>query len=112
MLTRRDWLSLTLGTGAALALDRVHLMAQLPLLMRAIPSSGERVPIVGLGSSATFSQVARAADVTALREVFQAPVCQGRAGVGPAPRHGATGGGFGRNGAGLGRARQDLAGAQ
>ena len=28
MLTRRDWLSLTLGTGAAVALDRVQLLEQ------------------------------------------------------------------------------------
>ena len=90
MLTRRDWLSLTLGTGAALALDRAHLMAQQPMLMRAIPSSGERVPIVGLGSSATFAQVARAADVTALRDVFKTLIGEGGTVFDTAPGYGAS----------------------
>jgi aryl-alcohol dehydrogenase-like predicted oxidoreductase len=43
---------------------------QAKLITRTIPSTGERLPIVGLGSSATFSQVARSQDVTALREVL------------------------------------------
>ena len=38
MLTRREWLTLTAGTGMALALDRAQLLAQQPLLTRAIPS--------------------------------------------------------------------------
>jgi aryl-alcohol dehydrogenase-like predicted oxidoreductase len=90
MLTRRDWLSLTLGAGAAAALDRVHLMAQQPMLTRAVPSSGERVPIVGLGSSATFATVARAADVTALREVFKTLVSEGGTVFDTAPGYGAS----------------------
>src|SRR5687768_8534530 len=90
MLTRRDWLSLTLGAGAAAALDRVHLLAQQPVLTRPIPSSGERVPIVGLGSSATFAQVARAADVTALREVFKTLISEGGTVFDTAPGYGAS----------------------
>jgi aryl-alcohol dehydrogenase-like predicted oxidoreductase len=90
MLTRRDWLSLTLGAGAAAALDRVSLMAQQPLLTRAVPSSGERVPIVGLGSSATFATVARAADVTALREVFKTLISEGGTVFDTAPGYGAS----------------------
>ena len=90
MLTRRDWLSLTFGTGAAVALDRLSLMAQQPLLMRAIPSSGEQLPMVGLGSSATFAQVARAADVTALRDVFTTLVGEGGTVFDTAPGYGAS----------------------
>ena len=41
------------------------------LIKRTIPSSGEELPIVGLGSSATFSSVARSDDVSALEEVFR-----------------------------------------
>ena len=74
MVTRREWLGMTLGAGAALALDRQPLAAfpsqQLSLLTRPIPKTGERLPVVGLGSSATFAQVARTEDVTALREVL------------------------------------------
>ena len=90
MLTRRDWLSLTVGTGAALALDRARLLAQQPLITRAIPSSGEKLPIVGLGSSATFSQVARSEDVTALREVLKAFTSNGGTVFDTAPSYGAS----------------------
>ena len=85
MLSRREWLSLTLATGAAATFDRAWLSAQQPLIMRAVPSSNERLPIVGLGSSATFSQVARSRDVTALKDVLKALVERGAHGV----RHGA-----------------------
>ena len=90
MLTRRDWLSLTLGTGAALAFDRALLQAQQPLITRAIPSSGEKLPIVGLGSSATFSQVARSEDVSALREVLKAFADNGGTVFDTAPSYGAS----------------------
>jgi hypothetical protein len=60
MLSRREWLSLTLATGAAAALDRALLSAQQPLIARAVPGSSERLPIVGLGSSATFSSAVAA----------------------------------------------------
>lgn len=90
MLTRREWLNLTLGTSAALALDRAHLSAQQPMITRAIPSSGEQLPIVGLGSSATFSQVARSEDVTALRDVLEAFTAQGGTVFDTAPSYGAS----------------------
>jgi len=71
MTTRREWLRRMAGVGGMLALDRRAVFAdQAKLITRTIPSTGERLPIVGLGSSATFSQVARSQDVTALREVL------------------------------------------
>jgi aryl-alcohol dehydrogenase-like predicted oxidoreductase len=51
MLTRRDWLRITAGAGAALSLEP-RLLAALqsgPVRTRAIPSSGEQVPVIGLG---------------------------------------------------------------
>lgn len=90
MLTRREWLNLTLGTSAALAFDRAYLLAQQPMITRAIPSSGEKLPIVGLGSSATFSQVARSEDVTALREVLKAFTDHGGTVFDTAPSYGAS----------------------
>ena len=90
MLTRREWLNLTLGTGAVLALDRTPLWAQQPMITRAIPSSGEQVPIVGLGSSATFSSVARSEDVSALQEVLKAFTAQGGTVFDTAPSYGAS----------------------
>lgn len=90
MLTRREWLNLTLGTSAALAFDRAYLSAQQPIITRAIPSSGEQLPIVGLGSSATFSQVARSEDVTALRDVLKAFTDHGGTVFDTAPSYGAS----------------------
>jgi aryl-alcohol dehydrogenase-like predicted oxidoreductase len=90
MLSRREWLSLTLATGAAAAFDRAWLSAQQPLITRAMPGSGERIPIVGLGTSATFAQTARGADVTALSDVFRALVNGGGTVLDTAPGYGAS----------------------
>lgn len=92
MVTRREMLGLTLGAGAALTMNPRLLRAlqQQPLLKRAIPSSGEEVSLVGLGSSATFSQVARSEDYSALREVLSALVEQGGSVFDTAPSYGAS----------------------
>lgn len=90
MLSRREWLSLTIATGAAAAFDRAWLSAQQPLLTRPVPNGGERLPIVGLGSSATFSQVARKEDLTAISEVFKALVSGGGTVFDTAPGYGAS----------------------
>ena len=69
-MTRRDWLNLTLGSSLSLALPWPAALAREGLVTKAIPSSGEKLPVIGLGSSATFSQVARQDDVAALAEVL------------------------------------------
>jgi aryl-alcohol dehydrogenase-like predicted oxidoreductase len=94
MITRREWMGLTLGAGAALTLRPSLLQglvtARAPLLTRAIPSSGEQIPLVGLGSSATFAQVARSEDVSALTEVFRTMVELGGRVFDTAPGYGAS----------------------
>ena len=80
MLTRREWLTLTAGASAAAVLERAQLLAQQRLVTRPIPSSGEQLPMVGLGSSATFAQVARAEDVAAIGAVFKAMIDGGQLG--------------------------------
>jgi aryl-alcohol dehydrogenase-like predicted oxidoreductase len=93
MATRRDCLKFSVAAALAAALPSTRLFAEAgagPLLTRAIPSSGERVPLVGLGSSATFSQVARSEDVSALREVLQALVDGGGTVFDTAPSYGAS----------------------
>src|SRR5690606_375602 len=89
-ISRRDWLTLTMGAGAALALKGGNLFAQSKLLTRAIPSSGEALPVIGLGSSATFSRVARTEDVASLREVMQTLVDMGGTVFDTAPSYGAS----------------------
>ena len=109
MISRREWLRLSVGTGAALVIpgcarrpgilpDTAASAASgstsqataTQLITRAIPSSGERIPVVGLGSSATFSQVARSEDVTALREVLRTLVDMGGRVFDTAPGYGAS----------------------
>jgi aryl-alcohol dehydrogenase-like predicted oxidoreductase len=87
MTTRREVLMAM--AGAALA-PRLGLAADSQLVTRAIPSSGERLPIVGLGSSATFAQVARSDDVAALRAVLEQMVKLGGRVFDTAPAYGAS----------------------
>jgi aryl-alcohol dehydrogenase-like predicted oxidoreductase len=95
MVTRREWLGMTVGAGAALALGGrpafgFQSTKQLELLTRAIPGTTERIPVVGLGSSATFAQVARTEDVTAVREVLSKMVELGGTVFDTAPSYGAS----------------------
>ncbi|MBW7931813.1 MAG: aldo/keto reductase [Gammaproteobacteria bacterium] len=60
------------------------------LISRAIPQTGERLPVMGLGSSATFARAASAEDVGALREVLSILVAQGGRVVDTAPAYGAA----------------------
>lgn len=93
MMTRRDYLRLSLAAGAAMAMPPRMLHAAdepLSLLTRAVPSSGEQLPVVGLGSSATFAQVARGEEVDALREVFRAMTRLGGRVFDTAPSYGAS----------------------
>jgi aryl-alcohol dehydrogenase-like predicted oxidoreductase len=91
MITRREWLGLSLSAGAALALDpRLLWAAQQQLITRAIPSTGERLPIVGLGSSATFAQVASSEDVSAVRGVLRTMSEHGGTVFDTAPSYGAS----------------------
>jgi aryl-alcohol dehydrogenase-like predicted oxidoreductase len=91
MLTRRDYLALTAQLGAALALPgRLLAQSSGAVLTRAIPKTGEQLPIIGLGSSATFSQVAGADDVAAIRAVFSALLEQGGKVFDTAPGYGAS----------------------
>ena len=90
MITRRQYLKLSLATGAALAVRPGLLWADDTLITRAIPSTGEQLPAIGLGSSATFAEVARSEDVTALRDVLDALVQHGGSVFDTAPSYGAS----------------------
>jgi aryl-alcohol dehydrogenase-like predicted oxidoreductase len=95
MVNRRQWLGLTIGSGAAMALAGcsprlIEALQQQDLITRAIPSTGERLPLIGLGSSATFAQVARSEDVTALAEVLRTMVERGGTVFDTAPSYGAS----------------------
>ncbi|HEX8318850.1 hypothetical protein [Longimicrobium sp.] len=70
MLNRRKFLGIAAGASAAVALTPRLLRALQPgatLIQRAIPSSGETVPVIGL----SFSNHAGCADPAALKEVLR-----------------------------------------
>jgi aryl-alcohol dehydrogenase-like predicted oxidoreductase len=92
MITRREWMGMTLGATAGLAVDPQLLSAlqTRELIRKAIPKTGERLPVVGLGSSATFAQVARSEDVDALRGVLRTLAEGGGTIFDTAPGYGAS----------------------
>ena len=91
MLTRRKYFKNSVLAGAALILPGSLLQAlEGDIITRAIPSSGEKLPIVGLGSSATFRTVAEGDDVTALRDVLSTLFENGGAVFDTAPGYGAS----------------------
>jgi len=92
MLTRREYLKSAALAGAACVLPPSLLRAfeKSTLITRAIPKTGERLPIVGLGTSATFRSVASSDDMTALRGVMETLVQHGGTVLDTAPSYGAS----------------------
>ena len=94
-MNRREWLQKTLTAASALTLaPRFARAAEaLPaggLITRSIPSTGQKLPIIGLGSSATFAQVARSEDIDALKAVMHKMVELGGTVFDTAPSYGAS----------------------
>jgi aryl-alcohol dehydrogenase-like predicted oxidoreductase len=74
-LSRRDAIKVGIGAGAALVFARqLHAFPtaqQSPMIMRAIPSSGEKVPVIGMGTAVIY-QDPKPEDIPALRETLKA----------------------------------------
>ena len=92
MITRRQVLKYSAAAGAACTLpgSLVRALEAGDIIKRAIPATGEEIPVVGLGSSATFRTVAQSEDVTALREVLQTLIDNGGTLFDTAPGYGAS----------------------
>lgn len=92
MWTRREYLRNAALAGAACALptDLLRAVERSTLITRAIPKTGEHLPIVGLGSSATFRSVAGSEDKSALRSVIETLVQNGGTVLDTAPSYGAS----------------------
>ncbi|MCK8515023.1 aldo/keto reductase [Methylonatrum kenyense] len=95
MISRRDYLKLMAAAGVALTVKPSLLLGtngdrQLDLITRAIPASGERIPAIGLGSSATFSATAGSDEAEALGEVLRTLVDNGGTVFDTAPSYGAS----------------------
>jgi aryl-alcohol dehydrogenase-like predicted oxidoreductase len=91
MPTRRDCLALT-GSAAALALLPRLISAQQrgAVITRPIPATGEQLPIIGCGSSATFSQAAGQEDAAAVSGVLRTMIEHGGKVFDTAPGYGAS----------------------
>jgi aryl-alcohol dehydrogenase-like predicted oxidoreductase len=91
LFSRREMLKLAAGAGAALAFGRLRLFPESrEIITRPIPSSGERIPVLGLGTARTFN----IADPSApegrapLRAVLEAFVEMGGTVLDTAPAYG------------------------
>lgn len=91
VIDRRDLLRLG-AASATLALAPRWLRAGPSdlLIQRTIPSSGERLPVIGLGSSASFEQSANRGDLQGITGVLKAMVEQGAKVFDTAPSYGAS----------------------
>lgn len=93
MITRRDYLKLCAAAGVTLAINPKLLLADdstRALIKRTIPGTNEQIPVVGLGSSASFSKIAGEGDVARVREVLETFVRQGGTVFDTAPSYGAA----------------------
>jgi len=68
---RREFLKAGLAAGAALLLPPRETLGQsAPLLQKKIPSSGEMIPIIGLGTARRYEEVTTEAEKVPLRETI------------------------------------------
>jgi diketogulonate reductase-like aldo/keto reductase len=71
MMTRREMLKVLAALSAAILSPRGVIAAEPALIERPIPFSGERLPVMGMGSSRTFNIGGNAETRTRLREVLR-----------------------------------------
>lgn len=90
MISRRDYLKYSLIAGAASTMPGGLLQALegQQLIQRAIPKTGEKLPIVGLGSSATFRRLAEDGNTNQLSEVIKTMLDNGGRVFDTAPSYG------------------------
>ncbi|HET9298146.1 MAG TPA: aldo/keto reductase, partial [Candidatus Binatia bacterium] len=71
-VNRRDFLKSGIAAGAALALPAKGLFGQsTALLQKKIPSSGESIPVVGIGTARRYEEIQTAAEKAPLKETIQ-----------------------------------------
>jgi aryl-alcohol dehydrogenase-like predicted oxidoreductase len=105
MITRRSALQLSMGAAVALMTDRLRADNAPKLITRPIPSTGEQLPIIGIGTSRRFD-VATAEEREPLREVLRELPRLGGKLVDTAPSYGAAEGVVGDLVADLGNRKQ------
>jgi aryl-alcohol dehydrogenase-like predicted oxidoreductase len=94
MHSRRSFLGATSVVAASVLLDRLGLVAaanaaaSADMLKRPIPSSGEMVPVIGMGTSGSFQISPNGAEYQALKEVLKRFVDGGATLIDTAPTYG------------------------
>lgn len=75
MISRRDYLKLSAMAGLVLSAGPKALLAaeggQLQLITRAIPGKTEELPVVGLGSSASFARIAGEGNIADIQTLLE-----------------------------------------
>ncbi len=92
MLSRREIIkkSALIGGASMLPMSLLQAFEADKIITRVIPKTGEKLPIVGLGSSATFRRVAQSDDISALTEVIKTLVSNHGTVFDTAPSYGAS----------------------
>jgi len=88
-LTRKEFLKLSASAGAALTLGTTGLAKAAPsMTRRAIPKSGEMLPVVGLGTSRVFDVTGDAEEMSQRRKVLETLFDGGGSVIDSAPTYG------------------------
>ena len=79
-LSRRDAVKIGIGAGLALTLDGATVLSAAPfrasvqgagLVLRVIPSSGEKLPVIGIGTARNYENPTTPEQLASLREVLR-----------------------------------------
>jgi aryl-alcohol dehydrogenase-like predicted oxidoreductase len=89
-LSRRQLLKAGIGVGASLFLPSTGLAQTGPLIQKKIPSSGESLPIIGLGTARRYEEITTEAERAPLRETFREFQALGAKVIDTAPTYGAA----------------------
>ena len=88
-LSRRELLKAGIGVGASVFLPPASLLAQAaPVIQRKIPSTGESLPIIGIGTARRYNAVRTEAERGPLREVLRRLKEMGGKAIDTAPSYG------------------------
>jgi aryl-alcohol dehydrogenase-like predicted oxidoreductase len=70
-LTRRELIKAGIGAGASMLLPAGTLLAQAPLIQRKIPSTGETLPIIGVGTARRYEEIKADTEKVPLRDTLR-----------------------------------------
>lgn len=90
--SRRSVLKAGIGLGAAMLLPDKKLFAQVspPLLQKKIPSSGESIPIIGIGTARRYEEIKNDSEKAPLRETLREFQALGGKVIDSSPSYGAA----------------------